>query len=187
MRPRHVVGSILFTTVCALYAAAASALPPSETDVTRCKPGDTKIGGLCYESCGVNVVASDRRFCVSACPKTRYQAGPNNTCQECETTIRTVSVTNDCGTGKPCGNCDVGAGGKLYYCPIRNETHWCCTFPPKQEQRKNSKGAWFSAWRMPKQPDYANGVAGPNVYERCASWSPPLIRRKTYEPIPVGR
>jgi hypothetical protein len=38
---------------------------------------------------------------------------------------------------------------------------------------------------MPFQPDYENGKAGPNTYERCAIWSSPLIKRKTYQPIRV--
>jgi hypothetical protein len=106
MRTRHLVGPALFSAITVLYAAAASALPPEGQEITRCKPGDTKIGDLCYESCGINVVASDKRYCVSSCPQTKYQAAPNNTCKECERTIRTVSVTKDCHTGKPCGNCE---------------------------------------------------------------------------------
>jgi hypothetical protein len=183
MRNRYVLGAVLAAAV-GCTAAIASALPPADTQLTRCKPGDSKIDGVCYASCGPNVVASNRKYCVSNCPRSIYQAGPNNKCNQCERVLRVVSVTPDCGTGKPCGNCDIAAGGVLYYCPLWGKTHWCCSFPPKDTPPKvNSKGARFGHWHTVGKPDYANGVAGPNVWERCASWESPLILRKTYPPL----
>jgi hypothetical protein len=184
---RRVVGPAVLSAVALLYAAAASALPPSGTEITKCNLGDSKINGLCYGSCGANVVAGDYHYCISNCPKSSYTADGNK-CQECQTHIENVSSIDDCG-GRPCGpTCDVRAGGMEYYCPLYGGTvaKWCCTFPPRDADypRFNSKGAVFSGWAL-TPPDYDNGHVGPNVYTRCAEWSSPLILRSVYTPTVV--
>src|SRR5687768_17318372 len=122
---------LFFSVLCSSNALTNRSLiqnskPEIGTVLTKCKVGDSKINGMCYASCGANVTSQNRMNCISNCPKSYYRASYNNNCLACDQRVKTVSVTPDCGFHKPCGNCDINAGGILYYCPLRGKTNWCC-------------------------------------------------------------